>query len=229
MIGERRTVCLGNKIITYTLIRKRIKCAHLRVTDGGEVVVSAPLHFPVSSADEFVSANEKFLSARIKKMTEENGFTSLADGETITMFGKKYSVVCRKGVRSAFTEGDRLVIVTRGGSDEEKRFVFDKYVKAECGRVFFYYIEKYYPYFKKYVGDSLPEVAMRNASTRWGSCAPSKKRIMLSLKLFSKPVEAIECVVVHEYCHFIHFNHSRAFYAEMEKLLPDRKEREKLL
>jgi len=229
MNGEVRKVCVCGGLITYTLIRKRIKNVHLRVNKEGEAILSAPLRFPAESADKFVAANEKYLSDRMKKLADENGFVTLTDGEQITAFGKKYKIVCRKGRRSVFTEGDSLVIVTLSGTDEEKRRAFDGYVKAECGRVFFYYIEKYYPYFKKYVGDAPPSISIRNASTRWGSCTPSKKRIMLSLRLFSKPVEAIECVVVHEYCHFIYLNHSRAFYAEMEKILPDRKEREKFL
>ena len=36
-------------------------------------------------------------------------------------------------------------------------------------------------------------------------------------------------VVVHEYCHFLQPNHSPAFWAEVEKLLPDWKERRALL
>lgn len=229
MSGEQRTVLVGGKIITYTLIRKRIKNMHLRVTNDGEVVLSGPLRLTVAVADKFVSSNENYLSSRMKKIVEENGLISLSDGETITKFGKKYKVVCRKGRRSVYIEGNNIIVSTPNGTEEEKRGAFDKYIKAECGRVFFYYVEKYYPYFKKYVGDNPPVISLRNASTRWGSCTPSKKRIMLSLRLFSKPVEAIECVVVHEYCHFIHLNHSRAFYAEMEKILPDRKKREKFL
>lgn len=43
------------------------------------------------------------------------------------------------------------------------------------------------------------------------------------------PDEAIDYVIVHELAHIKHKNHSKAFYALIEKYLPDYKEREKLL
>ena len=41
--------------------------------------------------------------------------------------------------------------------------------------------------------------------------------------------EAIDAVVVHELCHLRHMNHSPAFYREVERWLPDYRQREKLL
>jgi len=43
------------------------------------------------------------------------------------------------------------------------------------------------------------------------------------------PEDAIDYVVVHELCHMIHHNHSKEFYKEIEKILPDYKRRKKLL
>ena len=40
---------------------------------------------------------------------------------------------------------------------------------------------------------------------------------------------AIDYVVVHELCHIRHKNHSRAFYAMIESIMPDYKQREKEL
>ena len=43
------------------------------------------------------------------------------------------------------------------------------------------------------------------------------------------PEEAIDYVVVHELAHIRRHDHSPAFYAEVAKVLPDYKERMKLL
>ena len=43
------------------------------------------------------------------------------------------------------------------------------------------------------------------------------------------PLPAQEYVVVHEFCHFAHPNHSAAFWAAVERVLPDYRQREKML
>ena len=47
--------------------------------------------------------------------------------------------------------------------------------------------------------------------------------------LGEKPVSCVEYVVLHEFCHFLQPNHSRAFYQLVEQFMPDWKERRRLL
>ena len=67
-----------------------------------------------------------------------------------------------------------------------------------------------------------------SARTRFGSCS-SKGSVCFSLYLMRYPAAAIDAVVVHELSHLRHHDHSPAFYAEVERWLPDYREREKLL
>ncbi len=71
-------------------------------------------------------------------------------------------------------------------------------------------------------------ITITGACTRFGSCSP-KNRLCFSYRLMTYPMEAIEYVVVHELAHILHKNHSAAFYAEIEKVLPDWRARNKLL
>lgn len=67
-----------------------------------------------------------------------------------------------------------------------------------------------------------------SARTRFGSCS-GKNSLNFSLFLMDYPPAAIEAVVVHELAHIRHKDHSKAFYAEVERFLPDYRAREKLL
>lgn len=67
-----------------------------------------------------------------------------------------------------------------------------------------------------------------SARTRFGSCS-GKNSICFSWRLMQYPPEAIDYVVVHELAHIRYHNHSPAFYALIERYMPDWRERMKLL
>lgn len=78
------------------------------------------------------------------------------------------------------------------------------------------------------MGVTPTSVKITSARTRFGSCS-GKNGICFSLYLMQYPEAAIDYVVVHELAHIRHHDHSPAFYAEVAKVLPDYKERMKLL
>ena len=78
------------------------------------------------------------------------------------------------------------------------------------------------------MGVTPASVKITSARTRFGSCS-AKCRLCFSLYLMAYPDAAIEYVVVHELAHLRHHDQSPAFYAEVEKYLPDWRQRRELL
>ena len=78
------------------------------------------------------------------------------------------------------------------------------------------------------MGLSPAGITITSARTRFGSCSP-KNRLSFSWRLMQYPPEAVDYVVVHELAHIVHKNHSAAFYALVERYLPDWKARRALL
>ena len=71
-------------------------------------------------------------------------------------------------------------------------------------------------------------VRITGARTRFGSCS-GKNSLCFSFRLMEYSLPAIEYVVVHELCHIRHKNHSAAFHALVESVLPDYRARRDLL
>ena len=71
-------------------------------------------------------------------------------------------------------------------------------------------------------------IKITSAKTRWGSCT-SKKNLNFSYRLISSPIEVIDYVIIHELSHLKHMNHSRNFWIEVGKMMPDYKDKEKWL
>ncbi|MDR2568929.1 MAG: M48 family metallopeptidase, partial [Oscillospiraceae bacterium] len=62
----------------------------------------------------------------------------------------------------------------------------------------------------------------------WGSCS-AKKSLNFSWRLIMADEDVIDYVVVHELAHLIEMNHSVRFWAVVERVLPDYRERQKWL
>ncbi len=80
----------------------------------------------------------------------------------------------------------------------------------------------------KIMGVRPQNVGYRYNKSRWGSCS-AKDRLNFNTKLAMMHHDFVEYVVVHELAHIRHKNHSKAFWDEVERFLPDFRERKKLI
>ena len=83
-------------------------------------------------------------------------------------------------------------------------------------------------YWSEKMGVTPTGFKVTTARKRYGSCS-GKNSLCFSCFLMQYPEEAIDLVVVHELCHIREKNHGPRFYALLEQVLPDYKERKKLL
>ena len=90
------------------------------------------------------------------------------------------------------------------------------------------YFKEKIEYFSQIMGIKYSRMTITSAEKRFGSCN-SKGNICFSYRLMLYPEAAREYVVVHELAHRIEMNHSPRFYKIIESVLPDYKERKRLL
>ena len=89
-------------------------------------------------------------------------------------------------------------------------------------------IPKRVEYYSKIMGVSPKGISITSAQKRFGSCS-SKGRISFTYRLMDYPMDAIDYVVVHELAHLKVMKHNKEFYRIIEEVLPDYKERIKIL
>jgi len=78
--------------------------------------------------------------------------------------------------------------------------------------------------FAKLMSVTPAAIKINGAKTRWGSCS-AKKNINFSWRLIMTGDDVIDYVVVHELAHLTEMNHSKRFWAIVEGVLPDYRER----
>jgi predicted metal-dependent hydrolase len=75
-------------------------------------------------------------------------------------------------------------------------------------------------YYAKQMDTDYGRITVREQKTRWGSCS-SKGNLNFNWKLMMMPEPIIDYVVIHELAHRKHMDHSKNFWLEVEKVLPD--------
>lgn len=217
------------------LTRKQVKYINLRIKSNGEIAVSAHRRVPATYVDKFVESKAPFILKaleRVEKRREETGDRphNYETGEIFRLLGRDYTLVVEEaGLEEIFFRGDSLVLRTKWPDHyPHKKNMMEKWMRFFTRKIFSEIIDWAYPQFVPY-GAPYPVWTVRSMTSRWGSCQPQTGKITLNSKLVFYPKEAIEYVVVHEFAHFAHPDHSKAFWALVAEIMPDYKERKKLL
>lgn len=221
--------------ISYVLTRKQVKYINLRIKSNGEIAVSAHRRVPATYVDKFVESKAPFILEaleRVEKRREETGDRphNYETGEIFRLLGRDYTLVVEEaGLEEIFFRGDSLVLRTKWPDHyPHKKNMMEKWMRFFTRKIFSEIIDWAYPQFVPY-GAPYPVWTVRSMTSRWGSCQPQTGKITLNSKLIFYPKEAIEYVVVHEFAHFAHPDHSKAFWTLVAEIMPDYKERKKLL
>jgi predicted metal-dependent hydrolase len=75
-------------------------------------------------------------------------------------------------------------------------------------------------YFNSFYRTSWNRIAIKNTSSRWGSCS-GLRNLNFSYRLAFLPPHLQDYLIVHELCHLFELNHSARFWKLVEQAIPD--------
>ncbi len=210
----------------YILIRSKRKTIALYVR-GGKLEVRAPLKAPKAAIDAFIEAKEEWISKHLQKqeiIAEKRSSFSLSYGDSVLCRGKEYPIVARDGNRAGFDHGENCLFVPPKLSPNEIKAAVIEVYKLLAKRI----TAEKIAYFQRQMNVCVSSIKINSAKKRWGSMS-AKHSVNFSWRLMMADDDLIDLVVVHELAHIKQMNHSDKFWAEVEAILPDWREREKRL
>lgn len=224
------TVEYENTRIAFQLEWKNVKNINLRIRQDGSVYVSANAEWTIDTVEVFVQKKAEYILACKKYFDEIGQYQGnpkrYITGESFSVLGHDLRLkVSFSEKRQIYDDGVFLYMMTdQPDNTEEKQKQAEAYFIWKSRLIFSELIEQWYPIFQKY-DVPFPNLCIRTMKTRWGSCSLKTGKITLNRQLIEVPMNCIEYVVVHEFCHFIHPNHSKEFYRFLTIFMPDWKER----
>lgn len=235
-ISEIREIKLSKRTIEYELTRKPVKNINLRIKPSGEIHVSANNSVPTDYIDNFIKEKEDFIIKALDSYEEKRKNLDVSpkryvSDEEFTILGNKLTLVVSEGRdESVASDKEHIYLVVQDKNDiRHKENLIKEWIKALTIETFEEICLETYEKFKKYGVKYPNKITIRYMTSRWGSCRPTKGNITLNSKLIEVPRKSIEYVVLHEFAHFVHPNHSKDFYNLITKLMPDWRERKSLL
>jgi predicted metal-dependent hydrolase len=229
----KKSIYLDGRKVIYELDRKNVKNINLRIHFDCSVYVSANDNTLINTIEEFLQSKSAYILSALdkyKKISKKAGNKhNYVTGDNFRYLGKNLRLVVKRGKRSVSSDGECLTLSVRNDKDTAlKERLINKWYYAQCWDVSLEIIGELFQIFKKY-HVAMPKLVLRNMVSRWGSCRPKRGIITLNRRLIEAPRNAFEYVVMHEFIHFLYPNHSRDFYNMLSKLMPDWKERKRVL
>ena len=219
--------------LTYELERKAVKNLNLRIRSDGTVHLSIPKATTIAAAEALLCQREEWILGALARMETRAAARPGAEavGDSLPYLGGHMTVEWRAGkpagIEARLEEG-RLVVTLPDPADTEMRAAaIETFEKAETTRLVVALVKQYHPRFASRGFPYPKAIRVKAMKTRFGSCSP-KGYLNFSSRLCEYPLPFVEYVVVHELCHLPEANHSDRFWREVERILPDWRERERL-
>ena len=141
-----------------------------------------------------------------------------ADGATVPLRGVPHRIAHRPGTRGTVwieaAAGGGSLLCVAGQAPHIDRRIAD-FLRREARRD----LEIASMRFAHELGRAVNRVAVRDQSSRWGSCSTTGV-LSFSWRLILAPSDVLEYLAAHEVAHLIEMNHSAKFWRLVQRLCP---------
>ena len=197
----------------YELRRSNRRTLALTLDRQGRLIVHAPLRMPLRTIEAFILEKQDWLARKRQELSAAgsrmSGF-SLEDGGCIPYLGGTVRI-SYGSVRRATVRDGKLMLPRTGRPAQQVL----NWLAEQARRELPSYVEKW----SKRMNVYPTALSFGYAKARYGSMT-SDGRMRLNVALMHFPPQYIDYVVVHELAHRVHPDHSPAFHAYVESMLP---------
>ncbi|SRX73376.1 M48 family metallopeptidase [Aequorivita antarctica] len=219
----------GHKTIEYTILEKEgLKSHYITVEKGKGVTLKGNL-ISIEKSDKLIAKKAKWIIDKLE-LVKSIGEDEIVTGSRIQYLGRKYYVEIFinndiENIEIDFTES-KFKVLTPKSLNSQSNLVeaFENFFTQKA-------LEKIKPRLKKWskkTGLKYEKVQFKKLEKQWGSCSPNNA-ITINIESIKLPFSLIDYLIVHELVHTKIKNHSKEFWAELSKHIPNWRELDNMM
>lgn len=186
--------------------KKNNKNTYIRIKEDLNIYVTTNYFTTEKQVIKLLDNNYDYLFKMLNKMKQRN-----EKKELFYYLGKKYDIIYLDSNVELYD--DKIYV-----KNEE---TLNKWYKKQIKKIFKERLDYNYSLFIENI--PYPNLRIRKMKTRWGVCNKKTNTVTLNSELIKYDISKIDYVIIHELSHFLHFNHSRNFWNQVEKYCPNYK------
>ncbi|CZR96945.1 MULTISPECIES: M48 family metallopeptidase [Clostridioides] len=228
----------GNEIKVILLYKDR-KNISIKIDSFGKIIVTSPPKISKKIIKDIIIEKGDWIlkkSEKYKNREESYRQRMFINGEKFLYLGKEYYLVIKEMLDDCVSKSNctinldesQIIIQTNDTSKDFIRTSLKEWYKTESQRIVLERID-----FLKSTCEIMKQlipksVKVKEQKKRWGSCT-SQKNIYINSKISMARLDVIDYIIIHEFSHLIHMNHSKKFYDLVKSIMPDYREKENWL
>ena len=207
------------KDISFNIKKSKRKTLSIYIERDGTVTVIAPENSTDKEIEEVIKKKEY----QIYKSLAEWELTNSTKIEREFVNGQSYLYLGRNYRLEIVKEEQKKPLILKNGyfllrkKDESKaKKIFIEFYKEKGLQKIVERVERY----QKRINVNPKQIRIMELKNRWASCS-EKGNLNFHWKCIMAPLDVLNYIVVHELAHLIHKNHIKAFWNEIDKMIPD--------
>lgn len=229
-----KSVCFvhNSKPYEVNVRRERRKDLRLKIRPPGVITAAVPLKADLKVLEDFLERRrteiEHYLD-RLSAYERQMPTYKFREGDIIAFAARPLKIVVdplKAGceIKAVVDEAHNEIRLMSGTKTVSAPSVtYEKQAALAVQEALMTFAKRWFAERASYFGQQMAltpkAVKISRAKTRYGSCS-SRGNLNFCWRVLLAPAFVADYIVVHELAHLAHLNHSKAFYALVEKTLP---------
>lgn len=216
------TIAYGERQICYNVVFVQRKTLAISVHPDMNIIIKAPFDTPLEAINNKVTKRARWIVKQqdfFAQYHPKEPPRQYIGGESHKYLGRQYRLKIIQEGKGVKISGGNLVVSATNPKMESVRKILDLWYRQRAAEHFVQSLQRCWKSFED-LGQTQPKIVVKKLEKRWGSLAKSGT-LTLNINLIKAPKECIDYVMMHELCHLLFHDHSKAFYDLLQRKMPD--------